>query len=178
MKALLLLIVYTTLWLPTNPLKFSFEAIAQEKTEEELQDEVIDYSNIQKVLKKDGLKKQSVLKRKIVTEIKKEKAKIKVEKYNYPKEEDFWSFASQLWLVKNAQELKWDAPRPDYGIKEAFKSLLETFGFYHEKFQILVIDSPNIAHMALPSNEKENIFLLSLPFMRTLDLTKVDITLL
>ena len=54
----------------------------EQKTSEELQDEVIDYSNIQKVLKKDGLEKSAKLKRKIVQQIKVEKEKIKVEKYN------------------------------------------------------------------------------------------------
>ncbi len=148
------------------------------KTEEELQDEVIDYSNIQKVLENDGLEKQAKLKKKIVKQIKIEKKKIQTKKYNYPSKELFWSFISELWLVKNAQELKWDVPRPDYGLKEAFKSLLEEFGYYNETFKILVIDSPNIAHMGLPSNQGENIFILSLPFMRTLDLTKIDISLL
>lgn len=152
---------------------------AQEsKTEEEAQDEVIDYSNIKKVLEEDGLEKQAKLKKKIVKQIKIEKTKIKTEKYNYPSKELFWSFISELWLVKNAQELKWDVPRPDYGLKEAFKSLLEEFGYFNERFKILVIDSPNISHMGLPSNRGENIFILSLPFMRTLDLTKVDISLL
>lgn len=146
-------------------------------TEEEAQDEVIDYSSIQKVLKKDGLEKQAKLKKKIVRQIKVEKKKIVEKKYNYPAEQDFWKFTSELWLVKNAQELKWDVPRPDYGIKEKFKALLEEFGYYNEKFRILVIDSPNIAHMALPSKDGESIYILSLPFMRTLDLTKADISL-
>ena len=150
----------------------------EQKTSEELQDEVIDYSNIQKVLKKDGLEKSAKLKRKIVQQIKVEKEKIKVEKYNYPSEEDFWGFVSRMWLVKNAQELNWDAPRPDYGIRKTFKKLLEDLGYYNEQFKILVIDSPNIARLGLPSGKNESIFILSLPFMRALDLTKVDISLL
>lgn len=157
----------------------SLWAFGQEvKTEEELQDEVIDYSSIQKVLEKDGLEKQAKLKKKIVRQIKIEKEKIREEKYNYPSAEEFWSFASELWLVKNAQELKWDVPRPDYGLRDAFRTLLEEFGYFNEKFKILVIDSPNIAHIGLPSNKGESIFILSLPFMRTLDLTKVDISLI
>lgn len=152
--------------------------VTEVKTPEELQDEVIDYSSIQKVLEKDGLEKEAVLKKKIVKQIQVEKSKLKVQRYNYPSEGEFWSFASELWLVKNAQELKWDVPRPDYGIKKAFRQLLEEFGYYNETFKILVIDSPNITHMGLPSNKGESIFILSLPFMRTLDLTKVDISLL
>lgn len=148
------------------------------KTAEEAADEVIDYSNIQKLLKTDGLEKQAKLKKKIVKVIKKEKKKIKEKKYNYPAEADFWSFASELWLVKNAQELKWDVPRPEYGLKKAFRELLEEFGYFNERFKILVVDSPNVAHMGLPSDKGENIFILSLPFMRTLDLTKIDISLI
>ena len=36
-------------------LLMSMNVIAQKKTQEELREEVIDYSNIQKLLKKDGL---------------------------------------------------------------------------------------------------------------------------
>lgn len=164
----------TVLWI-LMALSLVGEAVG--KTLEEAADEVIDYSNIQKVLKADGLEKQSKLRKKIVQAIKTERKQIREKKYNYPSEADFWTFASELWLVKNAQELKWDTPRPDYGLREAFQGLLEEFGYYNEKFKILVTDSPNIAHVALPANEGENIFLLSLPFMRTLDLTKADISL-
>ncbi|MBC76412.1 MAG: hypothetical protein CME64_10395 [Halobacteriovoraceae bacterium] len=153
-------------------------ASAQVKTSEELKDEVIDYSNIQKLLKKDGLEKNAKLKKKIVQQIKVEKEKIKTEKFHYPSKEDFWGFASRMWLVKNAQELKWDVPRPDYGIRERFRKLLEEFGYFNEKFKILIVDSPNIARLGLPSSKNESLFILSLPFMRALDLTKTDISLL
>lgn len=159
-------------------LLMSMNVIAQKKTQEELREEVIDYSNIQKLLKKDGLEKNAKLKKKIVQQIKVEKQKIKVEKFNYPSNEDFWGFASRMWLVKNAQELKWDVPRPDYGIRERFRKLLEEFGYYNENFKILIVDSPNIVKLALPSAKNESIYVLSLPFMRALDLSKTEISLL
>ena len=158
----------------------SQSAFSQSSPKEDLEKEaeVIDYSNIQNVLKEDGLEKEAKLKKKIIKKIKKEKKEIQLKKYNYPTEEHFWSFMSEYWLVKNAQELKWDAPRPKYGINVAFKNLLEKMGFYNKKYKILIVDSPNVTHMGLPSNKNEFILILSLPFMRTLDLTKVDISLL
>ena len=44
-------------------LLMSMNVIAQKKTQEELREEVIDYSNIQKLLKKDGLEKNAKLKK-------------------------------------------------------------------------------------------------------------------
>lgn len=158
----------------------SFSALAKKeiKSDIEKEAEVIDYSNIQSVLKEDGLEKEAVLKKQLVQKVIEEKKDIKLKKYNYPRKEDFWSFMSELWVVKNAQELKWDAPRPEYGINLAFKNLLEKLGYYNHSYKILIVDSPNITHFGLPSNKNESILILSLPFLRTLDLTKVDISLL
>jgi len=155
-------------------------AYSQDKIKPEIvqTEEVIDYSNIQNVLKEDGLEKEAILKKKLVKKVIEEKKDIQLQKYNYPDEKSFWSFASELWLVKNAQELNWDSPRPEYGINTAFKNLLEKLGYYNKSYKIIIVDSPNITHMGLPANENESIFILSLPFMRTLDLTKVDISLL
>ena len=50
-------------------------------------------------------------------------------------------------------------------------------GHYEVSFKILVVNSPRIFHMGLPSN-KELIFVLSLPFLRTMDLSKSEICLL
>ena len=40
------------------------------------------------------------------------------------------------------------------------------------------MNTPNLPHMALPSNPNHFLIVISLPFMRTLDLTKVEISLL
>lgn len=146
--------------------------------QEEKENELLDYSNIQKVLDRDGLvghRKEKVEKVKKIKAIKK---KLQIAKYAYPKQEDFWSFMSEYWLVKNAQSLQWDSSRPAYGIKEAFKNLLEKLGYFKQSFKVLIVNSPDITHVGLPSNNDEMILLISLPFMRTLDLTKVDISLL
>ena len=51
-------------------------------------------------------------------------------------------------------------------------------GFVEVRFKILTADSPNLYHFALPSNPNEYIFILSVPFMRTLDVSKFEISLL
>ena len=113
-----------------------------------------------------------------MTKIKEERKKILIEKYSYPNEEDFYKFLTELWLVKNAQVLQWDFPKPEYGIEVAFKGLLEKIGYYNKKIKILMVNSPVISHFALPLGDNEFVFLVSLPFIRTMDLTKVDIALL
>jgi hypothetical protein len=146
--------------------------------QEEKEKEVINYSNIKNVLDTDGLAGHKKNKDQDIEKIKKLQKELKKAKYAYPKNDDFWSFMSEYWLVKNAQKLQWDISRPSYGIKEAFQNLLEKLGYYKKRFKVLIVNSPDITHIGLPSNNGEIILLLSLPFIRTLDLTKVDITLL
>ena len=107
-----------------------------------------------------------------------ERKKIKAGRYNTPSEDDFLNNMSELWLVRNAQLLRWDFPKPEYGVGSAFKQLLEKFGFFNEHFKVLIINSPTITHFGLPAGKGKAIFILSLPFIRSLDLTKVDISLL
>lgn len=156
----------------------SISTFAEEKTFEEKESEFIDYSNIQNVLKKDKLVKEVAKKKKLVKKIKEQRKEISKEKYFYPSKGDFYGLLSEYWLVKNAQILKWDFPKPNFGISSAFKALLEKLGFFNIKFKVLVVNSPNIVHFALPGNKGETIFILSLPFIRNLDLTKVDISIL
>jgi hypothetical protein len=46
------------------------------------------------------------------------------------------------------------------------------------RFKVLLINSSNVAHFALPMNDQEYLFILSVPFIRTLDLSKLQISLL
>ena len=159
----------------------SFYSNAQEKispTQEEKEVKILNFNNIKSVLKNDGLITKKNEKEKLVTKIKEERKKILIEKYSYPNEEDFYKFLTELWLVKNAQVLQWDFPKPEYGIEVAFKGLLEKIGYYNKKIKILMVNSPVISHFALPLGDNEFVFLVSLPFIRTMDLTKVDIALL
>lgn len=140
--------------------------------------DLLDFSSIKDIIKKDGLegelKKKQEEKRKYLDSKKLQEMK----RYNVPTQDVFWSFFSELWLVKNAPMLKWDIHKPDFELEKAFTAFLESQGHYEKKIKILLIDSTEIAHAALPTNQDEYIFILSLPFIRTLDLSKIEISLI
>ena len=175
---LLCIFLFSTSYSYSQEAKSLQNVLKSEETFEEKEQKIIDYSNIQDVLKKDGLTKQRIKREKLVKQIAIERKEIAKGKYDYPREEDFWTFMSELWLVKNAQLVSWDFPKPDYGIKEHFQSVLEKLGFFNKRFKILIVNTPTIVHFGLPADKNEYIFLLSLPFIRTLDLTKEDISMI
>lgn len=152
---------------------FSLNTFAEEKPSE-----LLDFSSIKEIIKKDGLegelKKKEEEKRVLLD--KKKLAEMK--RFNVPTEDVFWNMFSELWLVKNAPVLKWDFHKPDFELEKSFITLLENQGHFEKKIKILLLDSTEVIHAALPSNDQEYIFLLSLPFIRTLDLSKVEISLL
>lgn len=151
--------------------------LPKEEKKEEAKD-LLDFSSIKDIIKKDGLegelKKKQDEKRKYLDDKKLKEMK----RYNVPNQEVFWSFFSELWLVKNATTLKWDVHKPDFELEKSFTAFLEGQGHYEKKIKILLLDSTEITHAALPSNTDEVILLLSLPFIRTLDLSKVEISLI
>ena len=140
--------------------------------------ESLDFNSIKEIIKKDGLdgelKKKQAETRKYLDD----KKLKEMRRSNVPTEEVFWSFFSELWLVKNATILKWDVHKPDFELEKSFASFLETQGHYEKRIKILLLETSDITHMALPSNENEVILILSLPFIRTLDLSKIEISLL
>lgn len=148
------------------------------KSKEELENELIDFSKIKDVIKSDGLEEQAKKKSLQALAKKKNRLKKNVARYNYPTEAEFWPFISEYWLVKNAPILKWDIRKPDYGLEESFRLYLEELGYYQMKFKILLVDSPNITHFSLPNSRNEALFILSVPFIRTMDLSKLEISTL
>lgn len=171
----------TTSWAKLGLASFLFlgSLSAQvEKLQEEKELEVINFKNIQQVLKQDGLSEAARKKAKEVKVLKKEQLVVEKGRYNYPSEPELWRFASEYWLVKNAQILGWDFQKPEYGIEKSFASTLEKLGFFQKKFKILLLNTPTLVRAALPSEENEFILLLSVPFIRTLDLSKLEISLL
>jgi hypothetical protein len=159
--------------------------LAEEETKTESKEsskesskDLLDFSSIKDIIKKDGLegelKKKQDEKRKYLDDKKLKDMK----RFNVPNQDVFWSFFSELWLVKNATILKWDIHKPDFELEKAFTAFLESQGHYEKKIKILLLDSTEIVHAALPTNSDEYIFILSLPFIRTLDLSKVEISLL
>ena len=137
-----------------------------------------DFKAIKEVLKNDMLDGEADKKVKKIRAAMIRKKAFAKSKYNIPGEDEFWTFLSQYWLVQNAQLLKWDFKKPDYGIDKSFRTFLEKLGHYNVKFKVLILDSPNIFHFALPSGGGEYLFLLSLPFIRTLDLNKLEISVI
>ena len=85
---------------------------------------------------------------------------------------------SELWCVKNALYLKWEFEKADLGIGINFKKFMESLSLSKKKVKILILESMNVAHLALPADENNYIFLISLPFIRTMDLTKREISIL
>lgn len=140
--------------------------------------ELLDFNSIKDLIKKDGLedelKKKETEKRVLLDKKKRDDMK----RYNVPGQEDFWNMFSELWLVKNATFLKWDFHKPEYDLEKSFIEMLEKQGIYEKRIKILLLDTTEIIHAALPTNDKEYIFLLSQPFIRTLDLSKVEISLI
>lgn len=159
-------------------LSFSFLCFAQEKLQDEKELEVVNFNSIKNVLKQDGLSQSSIEKKKQVEAIKKEQVKIDKDRYLYPSEEELWGFLSEYWLVKNAQTLGWDFDKPDYGLDASFKGMLEDLGYYQKRFKILLVNTSSVVRTALPGSNGEMIFVLSVPFIRALDLTKLEISLL
>lgn len=151
---------------------------SKEEDKKEASKDLIDFSSIKEIIKKDGLegelKKKQDEKRKYLDDKKLREMK----RYNVPTQDTFWSFFSELWLVKNATTLKWDVHKPDFELEKSFTGFLESQGLYEKKVKILLIESAEIAHAALPSNNDEVILILSLPFIRTMDLSKVEISLI
>lgn len=148
------------------------------KLQEEKELEVINFKNIRDVLQRDGLSEAARKKAKEVKVLKKEQTQVEKSRYNYPSESELWGFASEYWLVKNAQILGWDFQKPEYGIEKSFTAMMEKLGFYQKKFKILLLNTPTVVRAALPGEDGEYILLLSVPFIRTLDLSKLEISLL
>ena len=74
--------------------------------------------------------------------------------------------------------LKWDFEKPDYGFQKTVVKIFEKFGFFEQKFKLLLLNDSSVTHMALPGSRGETIFILSIPFIRTIDLTKQEIGIL
>jgi hypothetical protein len=148
-----------------------------EKLQDEKELEVVNFKSIKKILQQDGLSQAAKEKEKQVQVLKKEQAKVEMNRYLYPTEAELWGFVSEYWLVKNAQLLNWDFEKPDYGLELTFKRMLEDLGFYQKRFKILLLNTPSLVRGSLPDKDGV-ILLLSVPFVRSLDLSKLEISLL
>lgn len=148
------------------------------KLQEEKELDVVNFKSIKKVLQQDGLSEQAKLKKKQVEVLKKTQGEVEKSRFQYPTQDELWGFTSEYWLVKNAQVLGWDFEKPDYGLEDSLKSILEKLGFYHKKFKILLLNTPSLVRATIPGYGGETIFLLSVPFIRSMDLSKLEISLM
>ncbi len=165
MKVILLLIIYL----------FSLKSFSQTAKKASVE---TDFSNLKEVLKNDQLEQEV---RKKLSKEKEQKAREEKElqeRFNIPKENEIWSFLSEYWILKNIDKLKWNFEKPDYGLDEFFAKFLQDLGYYEVNFKILLLDNSLVPHFCLPSNPNEVIFLVSAPFIRILDLSKLEISLL
>ena len=157
---------------------FPLGVFCQDKTLDEKKADLLDFKSIKNILKNDNLDKIVEEKKKALSNVV-EKREKKVEKsFLIPTKDEIWNFISEYWIVLNSQKLRWDFKKPHYGIVSHFESFLEKMGFLEKKFKILILDTPLVSHFSLPSNKNQYLFLLSLPFMRALDLTKQEISIL
>lgn len=157
---------------------FSFSAFSQTDKLPAKKDNHLDFNSIKSVLKNDFLTEEARKNKATMDATQLAKHEKKRGLYNVPDRSDFWTFFSEYWLVKNAPLLKWDFEKPDYALDDSFKFFLEKLGYYEKKFRIILVNTPNITHFALPSNPNEYLFIISVPFIRTLDLTKLEISLM
>lgn len=164
--------------LALSSLILTFSLFAQtEKLQDEKELELVNFSSIKKVLQQDGLSEAALKREKEVIVLKKEQSKVETKRYLYPTETEMWAFVSEYWLVKNAQILSWDFEKPDYGLEKSFGDMLMSLGFYQKRFKILLVNTPTLVRASIPG-DNESILLLSVPFIRSMDLSKLEISLL
>jgi hypothetical protein len=156
---------------------YHFSAFGEEKLQEEKELEVVNFSSVKQLLKKDGLDIHVEKKKNDIKVLKKTQEKINLQRFQYPSEDELWNLVTEYWLIKNAQILAWDFEKADFALEKSFSHLLEEVGFYQKRFKILLLNSSTIVRAGLPGNQ-ESILLLSLPFIRALDLSKIEISLL
>jgi hypothetical protein len=160
-------------------LLLSFQLFAQApKLDQEKELEVVDFKNVKDVLKKDGLFEEAKKKQTEVKKIQELRVKTNRELYNWPGEDEFWFFATEYWMVKEVSVLKWDIDKPDYGLDKSLTQLLKQVGLAQKKFRIMGLNANTPAHLGLAWMSDEYCLIFSIPFVRSMDLSKLEISLL
>ncbi len=148
------------------------------KTNLEKKVDQVELDDLKDILIKDKLYKNAQKRKKTLERIKKARKKIQKKKSFYPSESEFWEVSSEYWLVKNAPLLKWDFDKPVYGIGVHLRKTLLQLGFVEKKIKIIYSKNDIVPHFALPSSAESYIFVLSIPFIKTMDLKKKEISML
>lgn len=148
------------------------------KTFAEKEAELVNFDSIEKVLKNDMLDNSAKKKKKMIIKYAAKRKKKEIRRYNSPRENEFMKFFSELWISKRVSILKWDFKKPDYGLDIYFEKFLNNIGYLDKNFSILLLDTPLVTHFSLPASSNDYIFLLSVPFIKSLDMTKLEISIL
>jgi len=138
----------------------------------------VNFDKLNDILKKDKLDVYAKEKQKLAVKLSQEREKLESKRFSYPSDEDFWPLFHDYWLIKNARNLRWDFEKADLGIGISFKKTLEELSLNKKRIKILLLDSVILSHFALPTSENNYYFLLSLPFIRSMDLSKREISIL
>lgn len=161
---------------------YSFYAISQEApaqtNELPVANDFINFNNIKNILKTDGLEKVVEEKKKVEVKKKEIKADLTKNLYETPSEEDFWPLMLEYWLVKNTAILKWDFDKPEFGVTDVFETILKDVGELGVQYKILYLNTSNITHFAFPMGKDSYLFLISVPFIKSIDLSKIQISLM
>lgn len=131
--------------------------------------------NIKQYLESDFLLGESIKKEKLQKESTQQLLNHTKNKYRYPSVQDFWKFASEYWLVKNIDVLKWDRASDASLYKKGFEQLLATLNKKGITFKIIVSPTSWISHFVLPRGTGNYIFVVSLPFITEAKLTTEDV---
>jgi len=153
-------------------------AKSDDRLVEEKELDVVDFQHVKDVLTKDGLMQEALRKKKDVARIQSIRAQEDRGRYDYPDAETFWPLVTQYFLVKEAPLLQWDFEHPEYGIEASLATLMKTVGMMQKRFRILALNAPLPGHLALPWTSNEYCLLVSVPFIRAMDLSKLEISLL
>ncbi|MBP5296041.1 MAG: hypothetical protein J6Y94_01765 [Bacteriovoracaceae bacterium] len=158
-------------------------AATEESTEKEqarlaAEEEWVNFKAIQKVLNNDQLAAPAQRQQQAMRKSSQRQQQQAKARFDIPTAENFWGFFTEFWVVKNINILQWDVAMPDYAIESHLVAWLQKLKMPPLKFKLLLLDTINICHLALPSNPGEVLFLLAVPFIRTLDLTQTEISLL
>jgi hypothetical protein len=135
-------------------------------------------NQLKKVIKNDLLEEEIQKKKLLQAEKEKERLKKEEKKSHFMREEDFWSFCSEYWLVSKRSDLFWDFDHPDYGVEPAVIELFKRLLIYQSEIRLLFVKTNQMTYMYLPANKGHSIILFSVPFMKTLDLSKMEVAIL
>jgi len=157
-------------------LSFSSTSISNEKSRGKI--EKLRFDNLEKAIKDDKLKKIIKNERKKIKLSYKTKKKNFKNLYNFPTEGEFWNFFSDYWLIKNEPILKWNYQRTDYKLIDFVKKFFKDQGVLDKSISVLLLNTPVMFYGIMPTKNNKLIFLLSNPFIKILDLSKEEISLL